>query len=783
MSDKKYNFDSFDQAVKQYDFSSFDAAIGDKQPVKASSEDPSMLESLARGVGEGATFGFSDELLAAAQSAGDVVTNKDKKLSDFVELYRQHKIEQESRNKQAAEANPWTSDIGNLAGGLIFPGVGSVGAATKGVGGVLKVGAAAGALAGLGTSEADLTKGELGQALKDTAIGAGVGAVTGGLVHGGVAAGKGALRFIRESEPIDNLINALKLGRREVDITSKKGTQELETRSTESAQNFIGDLKKSHTAAGVEVGKAKQATIDSGMEFDVSEANKLIRDRADELSLSPLKEIRDEGSKLRAVTEDELPLKLGEFVPGETVPTKPGTREAMETEVAKLQDMANASRSNIEYKIRETTVQGKPHLAIDKIERKVGNTPEKVYKTTSEGTFETTQEPIIRQKKFFSEISPENEKKAGEELIKLQTKAKHENSNKLYEIVKNEMDGTIVILEKSTKVKTTKIPGESELVLDRGIEPSIDDIYTPGKPELDLPSNPASTTPEKFKELGEFMAKYERGDKLTAEEALRFKEALGALSGYTKEGLQFSKSTAKQAYGSVSKQFPPKLKDANEKFAAYSDLLRDELKIDPSDVSFDQVTGDIILDRAFEQRIDSQIVRLARDTQAGRTARGTVERYFDGLAKLDPALAKKYKSQFSDIAESYHLAEKAKGFNYISPTHYYSKAPILIGNNVGKGVAALENNSPKVFKAASVVGSGVSWAVKALSSGHQRSTAHLAQSAQAKGYTKIAKMLTRISENSDQIKRNALVFMLLQNKGYREQLKELGDSLTPDMLN
>lgn len=101
------------------------------------------------------------------------------------------------RNKTAAEAHPRAALAGEIAGGLasaaVIPGGAAAGGART-LGQLAKagarVGAAYGAASGLGSSEADLTHGEVGRALLDTGLGAAGGAVLGA----GAEAAIGALK-------------------------------------------------------------------------------------------------------------------------------------------------------------------------------------------------------------------------------------------------------------------------------------------------------------------------------------------------------------------------------------------------------------------------------------------------------------------------------------------------------------------------------------------------------------------------------------------------------------
>lgn len=134
-------------------------------------EPVSKTESFLRGIGQGASLGFADELTGAIES---LVTDK---------TYDQARDESRANYRSAEEENPLTFLGGNIAGGVLTP-IPGMGAA-KGIGQVALKGAQLGAVGGLGASEKDITNPDI---LKDIAMGAGLG----GTLAGGTAAiGKG----------------------------------------------------------------------------------------------------------------------------------------------------------------------------------------------------------------------------------------------------------------------------------------------------------------------------------------------------------------------------------------------------------------------------------------------------------------------------------------------------------------------------------------------------------------------------------------------------------------
>jgi hypothetical protein len=133
-------------------------------------------ESALWGGLQGVSLGFADEMEGVAGGLADLLSGGDFDYSGNRD---------EARRKYAAAegANPELyrgGEVVGAVGGALLPG----GAAAKGLKGAMALGAATGAAQGLGTSEADLTEGEVGEVLTDTAIGGAVGAGAGAVGHG-----------------------------------------------------------------------------------------------------------------------------------------------------------------------------------------------------------------------------------------------------------------------------------------------------------------------------------------------------------------------------------------------------------------------------------------------------------------------------------------------------------------------------------------------------------------------------------------------------------------------
>lgn len=143
--------------------------VSDEAPV-ARPEEPGRLEALGRGIKQGATAGFGDELTGALES---ILYGKD---------YTKGRDEARAADKAAKEAHGGYFAAGEIGGGAasaLVP-VGGLGLGA-GVAANIARGAGAGIAAGIGNSEADLTKGDVAGVAKDAAIGGLVGGAVGGI--------------------------------------------------------------------------------------------------------------------------------------------------------------------------------------------------------------------------------------------------------------------------------------------------------------------------------------------------------------------------------------------------------------------------------------------------------------------------------------------------------------------------------------------------------------------------------------------------------------------------
>lgn len=158
------------------------STAGVRHPVQASTypgqDFGSRLESGIASVARGITLGSNDEILGGVSAAGKLLTGD----TNVRQNYRAARDAIRAHDQTAQAAHPNITIAGQLAGG--FAPLIATGGASSGVGlaNVLKQGALYGALQGAGDAK------ELSDIPKDAAIGGGIGALGGAVLHG---AGKG----------------------------------------------------------------------------------------------------------------------------------------------------------------------------------------------------------------------------------------------------------------------------------------------------------------------------------------------------------------------------------------------------------------------------------------------------------------------------------------------------------------------------------------------------------------------------------------------------------------
>lgn len=244
-----------------------------KDRATAVEPDISELDSAGRGLAQGASFGFADELAGGAEALWDKAIKGDQRA--LTDLYKQHRDESRANFDAAEKANPksfMAGQVGGAIGTALVPGLGEANLAKLG---------AMGAAQGLGASKADLTEGDIAGAARDTAIGGGIGLAT-GLAGKGIqkllpSAEQAVGSIINTAEDISNPLSSLP-GRSYETLPGKVlGASE----GTASRLNAIGSIPET---AGQAVRKGTEALASGDLASVLGNAGKAATSKADVLA-------------------------------------------------------------------------------------------------------------------------------------------------------------------------------------------------------------------------------------------------------------------------------------------------------------------------------------------------------------------------------------------------------------------------------------------------------------------------------------------------------------------
>lgn len=220
---------------------------------------PGYLESAARGLAQGGSLGFADEITGAVESA---FTDKP---------YEQARNESRANYKRAQEANPATYTTSEIGGGLataFVPGANIAKGASLGKAALQA--AALGAGTGAGYSDADN--------IKDLAIDTGIGAGIGGALGAGAHAAspylqKGIEKFAGRADDLADRFGARAIGAERGTVKSL-GMDKVKEAGNYARKNLLSpfastdDLLERNAAlksqGGEMMGKAYQAIDDAG---------------------------------------------------------------------------------------------------------------------------------------------------------------------------------------------------------------------------------------------------------------------------------------------------------------------------------------------------------------------------------------------------------------------------------------------------------------------------------------------------------------------------------------
>ena len=296
--------------------------ISDEEMTKMEADAPSEIDSAARGALQGATMGFADEISGATEALWNVAKGDPR---TFGELYRTYRDESRKNFKTAEEANPKSYMAGNVGGAIATAAIPGMGGASIG-----KL-ALQGAAQGLGSSEADLTEGEVGQALKDTAVGAGTGAAIGGAGKVLSAAGQKAAPYV--NKVLGKAASGLEEGAEKLAVkaTGATGNQSMQfaddagrqlldrklVRFGDSAGNIAERVGAASDDAGRAIGEALEQLEAKGATASVDNVVTALESKIDDLAQTPgneriIKQLQAEVDNLYNRGQSNLPIGQAE---------------------------------------------------------------------------------------------------------------------------------------------------------------------------------------------------------------------------------------------------------------------------------------------------------------------------------------------------------------------------------------------------------------------------------------------------------------------------------------
>lgn len=305
-------------------------------PVDPSAEAPGTLEALARGGEQGLTFGFGDELnggLTALNAYMENEKNAKGESSKLADLYKKYRDLSRQQFEAADKAHPIASTIGNIAGAaapILF--TGGTGALAEGanlgtrIAEGAKAGLGYGGIYGLGSSNADLTQGDVSGAAKDVGKGAFMGGLTGGALPIAGAALKGGAQIAADlagnTQLGQDVAKGFEMGTQGKSVLGPDAVKREMQAHIESTRKLFDSILDGKKTWGELKGQALQNAADSGAEVNL-DALKQVYDGLKSKNENYFKDDRENAIGLlhQILYGEDEPLQLTETLtkgPGDT---------------------------------------------------------------------------------------------------------------------------------------------------------------------------------------------------------------------------------------------------------------------------------------------------------------------------------------------------------------------------------------------------------------------------------------------------------------------------------
>jgi hypothetical protein len=234
-------------------------------PIPSQDDQPTNLGDLLKGLGQGATLGYGDELLGALQAGKDVATG-DKSISDIGSLYRLHQQANQQAFDEAKARSQYLTSGGEIAGSLI-PAIATMGgSAEASLGARMLQGAGIGAVAGAGGSHGtieqdptDILKDAGGSAVLGAAVPAAFSAI------GGAAKGVGnkLIEGTEDNPFLKKLLATYKLSKEQgMNFSGTEAGNDIEQafgdNTRDISNQFLAPLKKTSSEYGQAIDDATE---------------------------------------------------------------------------------------------------------------------------------------------------------------------------------------------------------------------------------------------------------------------------------------------------------------------------------------------------------------------------------------------------------------------------------------------------------------------------------------------------------------------------------------------
>ncbi len=693
---------------------------------------PSELESGIRGAAQGISLGFADELTGAVETALQTAKNPSE-ITNILDNYRKFRDESRANYEAAQQANPKSYLAGELVGGVV-PVLGTGGTAAGASLGKLalqgaKMGATYGAATGAGMSKSDLTEGDVGGLLKDTAIGATSGAVGGavigaaapkvieGISSAGKAITKPAIKlaeWIEENAPelFRTSIEAGRLSSEGIPLAGEAVRKQTVKDIEQKAAEFIdaADLVRSKSS--------KEIADVLGDKTEIGFGEQLVKYLKDvDSKLEKVGVNSDEGRQLSAI-KASLESRKNQVLEKMGIDPTDKPYETVLKEFKKLKQLQTKSDSDAEA------------IAINKLY-------DRMVKT--KGRWQPKELEINEIANEFNLQNPEEAMNLVRDVAKLKYNKQKITRDKDGEISKIEM-----------------VPSEFR------------EIVQKYKPEIVEEGNimRLKTAPGKYSKSEFFQPEVSKLDyNLTPQELMEFRKELRGLTIGKSDvvkglGADIDKDITSAMLSKVPAEKKAQFDKAMEKYKQLYDLeelvgtqLQTPKKmVDGQLVKGEQRAEDVLAQQKVAKFIENEMGKLGQiDVNLPK------DKINELVAKI-PEFSKKWSTDAEKLATQKDIQNIIFKSSNIRPTGTWSSIGAIGGSLVGKTIRAIKKGASSTNSLANL---------------DKVALQGIANVSKAKNLDKTAEFFTNLANTDNTQRKSALMFVASQNPNFKKEMDEL----------